>query len=165
MLASCKLLSIAAVSGLLLAGCTAEGFRGVPAASVDECRGDWERDRHAANAGIVATGNVAALVLTTLVSTAASVERRQAADDRFRQCLLRFGVSDADAFLATVDPDTDRVLAPAPRQSVPAPFPSAQVSAPLSQPVAPPAPALTEPTQGCPVGASVLFGGVGYCTN
>ena len=145
---------------MVLAGCTAEGIRGAAASSVEECRADWERDRHAANAGIVATGSVAALVVSTLVSTAASVERRQRADDQFRMCLARYNVTDADAFLAAAG-DTDFELTPATAAlragSTDTPLVSSSLAATNPQPLA------VVPAASCSSNASVLSGGAGYC--
>lgn len=146
-----KTLAFVAVGALVLSGCTAADLRGTPAASPEECRADWAQERRAASGGVVNTGSLGAAIATLVVSSAISADRKQAANDRFRACMARFGVADIEAYFGE---DLDTAVIATPAQSVPV---RSGFDAPSAATLAPRSP-------GCPANASVLYGGATYCT-
>ena len=146
-----KSAALIAATALILSGCTAADLRGTPASSPEECRADWQQERRAAGAGAVSTANAAAAIATIFVSAAISADRKQAANNRFKTCLARFGVTDIEGYFGE---DAEGVASAATDQRAPG---RDAFNRPVSS-----APSFTS-SGACQPGAGVLQGGSGYC--
>jgi hypothetical protein len=114
---------------------------------------------------LINTGSVGALIVTGVLSTAASANAKNQADQRFASCLARFGVTDPSEYL-----DGEELLASDPN-GTPNPFDPQQsaIAANSSVTVDPffQGGTSTAPqsfAQECSETGSVIFGGTGYCT-
>ena len=130
-------------AAVMLTGCSVAEIRGKTPTTVDECEANWLQETGAVSAGSIDNGTVADnAVASFLIAVARTFADPQVAHARYRTCLETVGVTDVNAFLAT-DSDQARAL-------------GATIN-PLVAYAPPKKPAH------CPPGASVLYGGTGYC--
>jgi hypothetical protein len=123
---------------LALSGCSAAAVRGEPAQTRAECHEDWLRERQSNQTGRAReASNFDELMLRLLYNFAAFATAPGDADARYRSCMERLGVTDVDGYNA---------------QST-----ALGQTSPYLDPLPPRRPAH------CPAGASVLYGGSGYC--
>ncbi|MCK0120223.1 hypothetical protein MWU61_06705 [Loktanella sp. F6476L] len=128
----------AVCAALILPGCSVANMRGAPAQTRAECHSDWLRERQSNQTGTVQEAvDFEELMLRFLYSFAAFTTAPGVADARYRSCLERLGVTNVDAYSAQ-----NRELGQ---------------TGPRLEPLPPRRPAH------CPPGASVLYGGAGYC--
>jgi len=130
---------VSAICGtLVLSGCSAQSVKLEAAKNPSDCRADWfeERGYKTATPSSDATG-FEALVEALLSSFARNTTSTAVANQRYRQCLQSFGVTDTDAY-----ENASRY---------------AGENAPYLQRLPPKRAAY------CPSHASVLYGGSGYC--
>jgi hypothetical protein len=120
---------------LVLSGCSVQQVQQKAPTTPDDCRAIWfqERGVHVPRE----TKTFADVVEALFSGFARQTTSTAAANGRYRNCLSNVGVTDVDAFEAGA------------RQG--------QSHAPHLPRLAPPRPAF------CPPGASVLYGGSGYC--
>ncbi|SHG89931.1 hypothetical protein SAMN05444003_1466 [Cognatiyoonia sediminum] len=133
---------LVAVSALVLSGCSQASVRGTPASSPEECRSDWQQERQRAGTSVTSTESVGAVIASIFVSAVATTAEKDAANQRFRACLERFGIEDPQAYLQ--NPGAYDVLLNQARGN---PAGSSR-SAPISP---------------CPAGSSVMRAGTQYC--
>ena len=134
---------VALCAATALSGCSVAEVRGKAPTTPDQCEANWLQEIGAVTPEEVKTANEpdglfqAFMVRIALVFTDATIAHR-----RYRACLRSVGIEDVNAFVST-DSDLRRDL-------------GVYVEPPLA--LGPP----KRPAH-CPVGASVLYGGAGYC--
>ena len=127
----------------VVSGCSVAEVRGVTPTTPDQCEANWLQEIGAITPEEVETAtNPGGLVQAFMVRIAVGFTDATTAHRRYRACLRSVGVDDVNGFLAT---DSDL------RQSL-----GIYVEPPIAY--GPP----KRPAH-CPVGASVMYGGTGYC--
>jgi hypothetical protein len=125
-------------AALALSGCSAAAVRGEPAQTRAECHDDWLIERQSTEASKASgASDFEELMLHLFYNFAAFTTAPGDADARYRSCMERLGVTDVDGYNA---------------QST-----ALGQASPYLEPLPPRRPAH------CPAGASVLYGGSGYC--
>ena len=139
MMRSAKTMLVGALCGVMaLSGCSVRAVQQTPPESVDDCRDYWKVERGAAPVKVAeGTNAFDAFVLRLLSGTARQTTSTAAANQRYRQCLTQFGVTNADDFESAAS--------------------QGDPTAPYLQRLPPKRPV------GCPPGVSVMYGGSGYC--
>lgn len=94
-----KSIATISIAAFVLSGCSVAQVRGTPAASPEECRSDWQQELRSAGTSVTSTASLGAAIASIFVSAAASTAARDAANQRFRTCLDRFGIEDPQAYL------------------------------------------------------------------
>ncbi len=134
---------LALCSATVLSGCSVAEVRGKMPTTPDECEANWLQEIGAVKPEEVQTANAPdGLVQAFMVRIALAFTDTTIANRRYRACLRSVGIEDVNAFVST-DSDLRRDL-------------GIYVEPPLA--LGPP----RRPAH-CPVGASVLYGGAGYC--
>lgn len=134
---------LALCAAMGLSGCSVAEVRGKAPISPDECEANWLQEIGAVTPEeVVPADNPDGFVAAFLVRVAIAFTEPTVAHRRYRSCLRDVGVSDVNGFLATHSDLRDDL--------------GIYVEPPI--PYGPP----TRPAH-CPVGASVLYGGAGYC--
>lgn len=126
-----------------LTGCSVAEVRGKAPVTADECEANWLQEIGAVTPEEVVTANEpdglfqAFMVRIAVMFTDATIANR-----RYRACLRSVGVRDVNSFVAS----------------------GSSLQQDLGIYVAPPIPAgPPQRPSHCPAGASVLYGGAGYC--
>lgn len=134
---------LALCAATTISGCSVADVRGKAPVTPDECEANWLQEIGAVTPEEVESAREpdglfqALMIRVALIFTDTTIANR-----RYRACLRSVGIDDVNAFVAT-DSDLQDEL-------------GIYVAPPI--PAGPP----RRPAH-CPVGASVLYGGAGYC--
>lgn len=133
----------AVCAATVLSGCSVAEVRGKAPTTPNECEANWLQEVRAVTPEeVVPADNADGLFAAFFVRLAIAFTDPTTAHRRYRACLRDVGVTDVNGFLATHSDLRDDL--------------GIYVEPPI--PYGPP----TRPAH-CPVGASVLYGGAGYC--